>query len=101
LTRQLIGANVTAIQAGRVELEDLDRIANVVRSTKGKVDVVASNAAVVEQVPLPEITPDHYDRGFALNAKAPLFLVPCSSLVYKIPRSWRRPSSLPRTRARS
>jgi NAD(P)-dependent dehydrogenase (short-subunit alcohol dehydrogenase family) len=32
-------------------------------------------AALVEQVPLPEITPDHYDRTFALNAKAPLFLV--------------------------
>jgi len=39
------------------------------------VDVVLSNAALVEQVPLPEITPDHYDRTFALNAKAPLFLV--------------------------
>ena len=37
--------------------------------------VVVSNAALVEQVPLPEITPDHYDRTFALNAKAPLFLV--------------------------
>ena len=34
-----------------------------------------TNAALVEQVPLPEITPDHYDRTFALNAKAPLFLV--------------------------
>ena len=28
-----------------------------------------------EHVPLPEITPEHYDRTFALNAKAPLFLV--------------------------
>jgi len=34
-----------------------------------------SSAGLVEQVPLPEITPDHYDRTFALNAKAPLFLV--------------------------
>jgi NAD(P)-dependent dehydrogenase (short-subunit alcohol dehydrogenase family) len=39
------------------------------------VDVVASNAALVEQVPLSKIAPDHYDRTFALNAKAPLFLV--------------------------
>ena len=72
---QLIGANVTAIQADASKLEDLDRVADVVRSAKGKVDVVVSNAALVEQVPLPEITPDHYDRTFALNAKAPLFLV--------------------------
>jgi NAD(P)-dependent dehydrogenase (short-subunit alcohol dehydrogenase family) len=26
-------------------------------------------------VPLPEITPDHFDRTFDLNARAPLFLV--------------------------
>ena len=72
---QLIGANVTAIRADASKLEDLDRVADAVRSAKGKMDVVVSNAALVEQVPLPEITPDHYDRTFALNAKAPLFLV--------------------------
>ena len=38
-------------------------------------DVVVSSAGLTEQVPLPEITPEHYDRTFALNAKAPLFLV--------------------------
>jgi NAD(P)-dependent dehydrogenase (short-subunit alcohol dehydrogenase family) len=72
---QLIGTNVTAIQADASKLEDLDRVADAVRSTKSKVDVVVSNAALVEQVPLPEITPDHFDRTFALNARAPLFLV--------------------------
>jgi NAD(P)-dependent dehydrogenase (short-subunit alcohol dehydrogenase family) len=72
---KLIGANVTAIQADASKLEDLDRVADAVRTTKGKVDVVVSNAALVEQVPLPKITEDHYDRTFDLNAKAPLFLV--------------------------
>jgi NAD(P)-dependent dehydrogenase (short-subunit alcohol dehydrogenase family) len=75
LAVQRIGANVTAIQADASRLADLDRIADAVRREKGKVDVVVSNAALVEQVPLPEITPDHYDRTFDLNAKAPLFLV--------------------------
>jgi NAD(P)-dependent dehydrogenase (short-subunit alcohol dehydrogenase family) len=73
--RQLIGVSVAAIQADASRLEDLDRVADAVRSAKGKVDVVVSSAGLVEQVPLPEITPDHYDRTFALNAKAPLFLV--------------------------
>jgi len=72
---RLLGANVTAIQADASKLEDLDRLADTIRSAKGKVDVVVSNAALVEQVPLREVTPDHYDRTFALNAKAPLFLV--------------------------
>jgi NAD(P)-dependent dehydrogenase (short-subunit alcohol dehydrogenase family) len=72
---QLTGANVTAIQADATRLEDLDRVAGTVRSAKGKVDVVVASAGLTEQVPLPEITPDHYDRTFALNARAPLFLV--------------------------
>lgn len=72
---QLIGANVTAIQADATRLEDLDRVADAVRSAKDKVDVIVSSAGLVEQVPLPKITPDHYDRTFALNARAPLFLV--------------------------
>jgi NAD(P)-dependent dehydrogenase (short-subunit alcohol dehydrogenase family) len=72
---QLIGANVTAIQADASRLEDLDRVADILRKETGKVDVVVSNAGVTEQVPLREITPEHYDRVFALNARAPLFLV--------------------------
>jgi NAD(P)-dependent dehydrogenase (short-subunit alcohol dehydrogenase family) len=70
-----IGGNVTAIQADATRLGDLDRVADVVRSTKGKVDVVVSSAGVTESVPLRDITPEHYDRVFALNARAPLFLM--------------------------
>jgi NAD(P)-dependent dehydrogenase (short-subunit alcohol dehydrogenase family) len=72
---RFIGANVVAIQADATRLDDLDRVAEAVLSAKGKVDVVVSNAALVEQVPLRDITEDHYDRTFVLNAKAPLFLV--------------------------
>src|SRR5262245_12565645 len=66
-------ANVTAIQADATKVEDLARVADAVRSAKGKVDVVVSNAALVEQLPLPEITEHHYDRTFDLDSKAPLF----------------------------
>ncbi|HSZ51131.1 MAG TPA: SDR family oxidoreductase [Caulobacteraceae bacterium] len=72
---RVVGDTVAAIQADASRLEDLDRVADAVRSAKGKVDVVVSNAALVEQAPLPKITEDHYDRTFAVNAKAPLFLV--------------------------
>ena len=53
---QLIGAGVTAAQPDASRLEDLNRVADAVRIAKGEVDVVVSNAALVEQVPLPEIT---------------------------------------------
>jgi NAD(P)-dependent dehydrogenase (short-subunit alcohol dehydrogenase family) len=72
---KLTGTNVTAIAADLTKLADIDRVAEVVRSAKGKVDVVVSNAGITEQVPLPEITPEHYARTFDLNCRAPLFLV--------------------------
>jgi NAD(P)-dependent dehydrogenase (short-subunit alcohol dehydrogenase family) len=68
-----IGGNVTAIRADATKLGDLDYVADVIRSTKGKVDVVVSSAGVTESVPLRDITPEHYDRVFAVNARAPLF----------------------------
>ncbi|SDE00647.1 NAD(P)-dependent dehydrogenase, short-chain alcohol dehydrogenase family [Mucilaginibacter pineti] len=71
---KLIGANVTAIQADAANLQDLDRVAETIRQAKGKVDIVVSNAGFTEQVPLREITEDHYDRTFDLMAKGPLFL---------------------------
>jgi NAD(P)-dependent dehydrogenase (short-subunit alcohol dehydrogenase family) len=71
---KIIGGNVTAIQADAAKLEDLDHVAEVVKKAKGKVDIVVSNAGFTEQVPLREITEDHYDRTFDLMAKGPLFL---------------------------
>src|SRR4051812_10531004 len=53
--RAAIGANVTAIQADAADLADLDRVAGTVRREKGKVDIVVSNAALVEKVRLQDI----------------------------------------------
>ncbi|MEO7717562.1 MAG: SDR family oxidoreductase [Capsulimonas sp.] len=72
---QLIGSNVTAIQADASKLADLDRVADAVRSAQGKVDIVVSNAGFTEPMPLNEITEEHFDRTFDLMAKGPLFLV--------------------------
>jgi NAD(P)-dependent dehydrogenase (short-subunit alcohol dehydrogenase family) len=74
LAVKLIGKNVTAIQADAGNLADLDRVVEVIKKEKGKVDIVVSNAGFTEQVPLREITEDHYDRTFELMAKGPLFL---------------------------
>ncbi|XKM42983.1 SDR family NAD(P)-dependent oxidoreductase (plasmid) [Rhizobium ruizarguesonis] len=71
---KLIGSNVTAIQADASRLEDLDRVVDAVRNVKGKADVIVANAGFTEQVPLREITEEHYDRTFDLMAKGPLFL---------------------------
>lgn len=72
---QRIGRHVTAIQADTADLDDLDRVAAAVKAEKGRVDIIVSNAAIVEQQPIDTLTPDHFDRTFGINARGPVFLV--------------------------
>jgi NAD(P)-dependent dehydrogenase (short-subunit alcohol dehydrogenase family) len=72
---KLIGRNVTAIRADAANLEDLDRVAAAVRAEKGVVNIIVSNAALVEQASIDTLTPDHFDKTFNLNARGPVFLV--------------------------
>ena len=71
----VIGYNVTALQADAANLDDLDRVAVAVRAEKGVVDIIVSNAALVEQVSIDTLTPEHFDKTFNLNARGPVFLV--------------------------
>ncbi|ASL47713.1 putative oxidoreductase [Burkholderia sp. AD24] len=70
-----IGRNVTAIQADATKLDDLDRVVAAVKRERGIVDIVVSNAALVEQASIDTLTPEHFDRTFNLNARSPVFLV--------------------------
>jgi NAD(P)-dependent dehydrogenase (short-subunit alcohol dehydrogenase family) len=72
---KLIGRNVTAIRADAANLGDLDRVAAAVRAEKGVVNIIVSNAALVEQASIDTLTPDHFDKTFNLNARGPVFLV--------------------------
>ncbi len=71
----LIGKGVTALQGDVTNLDDLDRVASAVKDEKGVVDVIASNAGLTQQASIDTLTPEHFDRTFNLNARAPVFLV--------------------------
>ncbi|ADW68507.1 SDR family NAD(P)-dependent oxidoreductase [Granulicella tundricola] len=71
----LIGKNVTAIAADVTSLDDLDRIATTVKTQKGKVDIIVSSAGITEQGEIDSLTPEHFDKVFNLNGRAPVFLV--------------------------
>jgi NAD(P)-dependent dehydrogenase (short-subunit alcohol dehydrogenase family) len=71
----LIGKNVTAVQGDVTKLDDLDRVAAVARDEKGVVDIIVSNAGLTEQASIDTLTPEHFDKTFNLNARAPVFLV--------------------------
>jgi NAD(P)-dependent dehydrogenase (short-subunit alcohol dehydrogenase family) len=72
---ELIGRNVTGVQADSADLDDLDRLFETVKEEKGVVDVLWASAGMGEQSRLGEITEEHFDAAFSLNARGTLFTV--------------------------
>ena len=72
---ELIGRNVTGVQADSANLDDLDRLFDAVRREKGAVDVLWASAGTGEERKLGEITEQHFDATFRLNARGTLFTV--------------------------
>ena len=70
-----IGKNVTAVQGDVANLGDLDKLYATVKSEKGALDIVVANAAIVEMVLTKDVTPEHYDRTFNINARGSFFTV--------------------------
>lgn len=70
-----IGHNVRAIQGDVTKIEDLERLFGIVAQEKGHLDVLVANSGIVEQKFLDDISPDHYERTFDVNARGPLFTV--------------------------
>ena len=72
---KLIGRNVTGVQADSANLDDLDRLFETVRHEKGAIDVLWASSGAGEQGTLGEITEEHFDAAFSLNARGTLFTV--------------------------
>jgi len=70
-----IGANVRGIQGDAGNLDDLDRLFQIVKEEKGKIDILLTNAAAGDFGPLGMITEDHFDKLFNLNVKGVVFAV--------------------------
>jgi NAD(P)-dependent dehydrogenase (short-subunit alcohol dehydrogenase family) len=72
---ELIGRNVSGLQADSADLDDLDRLFDTVKQEKGAIDVLWASAGMGEQSSLGEITEEHFDAAFSLNARGTLFTV--------------------------
>ena len=70
-----IGKNVTAVQGDVAELSDLDNLYSAVKSEKGALDIVVANAAIGIMVATKDVTPEHYDKTFNVNARGSFFTV--------------------------
>jgi NAD(P)-dependent dehydrogenase (short-subunit alcohol dehydrogenase family) len=72
---KLIGRNVTAVQGDAANLDDLDRLFDTVKREKSAIDVLWTSAGTGEPGMLGEITEEHFDAAFMLNARGTLFTV--------------------------
>jgi NAD(P)-dependent dehydrogenase (short-subunit alcohol dehydrogenase family) len=70
-----IGKNVTAVRGDIASLADLDKLYATVKSEKGALDIVVANAGIVEMVTTKDVTPEHYDKTFNVNARGSFFTV--------------------------
>jgi NAD(P)-dependent dehydrogenase (short-subunit alcohol dehydrogenase family) len=58
-----------------LNLADLDYLFETVRNKKGHIDVLYANAGAVEGSPIGNITEEHFDKQFNVNARGTLFTV--------------------------
>lgn len=70
-----IGRNVTGVQGDSADLDDLDRLFDTVKRERGAIDVLWASAGAGAQSSLAEITAEHFDAAFGLNARGTLFTV--------------------------
>ncbi|UZG60189.1 SDR family NAD(P)-dependent oxidoreductase [Rhodococcus opacus] len=70
-----IGGDAVAVQGDIADLADLDRLWAQVKQERGSVDVIVTNAGIAEAASLPDATPEHFDKTFAINARGTFFTV--------------------------
>jgi NAD(P)-dependent dehydrogenase (short-subunit alcohol dehydrogenase family) len=70
-----IGRNVTGVQGDAANLADLDRLYDVVKREKSRIDVLFASAGFGEFAQIGEVTEEHFDKTFGLNVRGTLFTV--------------------------
>lgn len=70
-----IGRNVTGVQGDVADLDDLDRLFATVERERGHIDVLFASAGLAAIGRLGEITEEHFDAVFDVNARGTLFTV--------------------------
>ncbi|HEV8060168.1 MAG TPA: glucose 1-dehydrogenase [Gemmataceae bacterium] len=70
-----IGKNATGVQGDAANLADLDRLFEVVKAKKGKIDVLFASAGMGGFQAIGSVTEEQFDQTFNLNVRGTLFTV--------------------------
>lgn len=63
-----------SIKADLTSISEAKRLVDETIQALGKVDVLALNAAIMDNAPLAQVTEELYDKHFVTNVKVPLFM---------------------------
>ena len=66
---------VSGIQADSSILADLDKVYQIIKEEKGRLDILFANAGITDFTPFELITEEHFDHVFGINVKGVLFTV--------------------------
>lgn len=72
-TAHAIGGDTLAVAVDVTRQQSIDAMVETVVDRFGRIDIAVNNAALFDMAPIPEITPDSYDRIFDVNVKGLLF----------------------------
>ena len=70
-----LGKDALVLQADVSKISDADKLFSAVEKRFGKIDVLFVNAGVAKFVPLDQVSEEHYDEIFDINAKGAYFTV--------------------------
>jgi len=70
-----IGGNIAGVRGDASDLDDLDPLYETIKREKGKIDVLFASTGQGEFTKLEEVTEEHFDSIFDLNARGTLFTV--------------------------
>ncbi|MDP9001471.1 MAG: SDR family oxidoreductase [Myxococcota bacterium] len=70
-----LGGDVLAVAGDVTRVDDLERLYAAVVSRYAGIDVLFVNAGVAEWVLAAEVTPEHFDRVFAVNVRGAFFTI--------------------------
>jgi NAD(P)-dependent dehydrogenase (short-subunit alcohol dehydrogenase family) len=68
-----LGGEVVAIQSDVAKISEIDKVFATVTKKLGKIDVLFVNAGVAKFLPPAQVTEEHYDEQFDINAKGSYF----------------------------
>ena len=72
---KIIGKNVTGVQGDASNLNDLDRLYEVVKKEEGKIDILFASAGRGDQNDVTKVTAEQFDSTFNLNVRGTFFTV--------------------------